>query len=192
MASDINGNLYIADPGSSAIRFINKQTGIVTTIAGMMSTQGSSGDNGPATSATLYGPQGINLDAIHNVLYIADQGNHKIRLVTFSTGIITTYAGTGFQGSFGDGGSAINAQLNSPNGVASDGSSGNVYISDYQNNKIRKVNSAGIITTYAGGGMSFPGDGLQATAVTLSYPQGIAADKFGNVYIADTGHYIIR
>ena len=191
LTADISGNVYVSDLFNNAIRFVNKQTGILTTFAGMINgARGSSGDGFAATSATLSNPGGVSLDTVNNLLYIADSSNYKIRMVTLSSGIITTYAGTGFQGSNGDDDSATNAQLNYPQGVASDGN--NVYIADSNNQKIRKVNSAGIISTFAGGGTSFPGDGLQATAATLAYPQGLAVDILGNVYIADTYNNRIR
>ena len=181
VATDSSGNLYVLD-SNGAVRFINKASGIVTTVAGMAGVVGSSGDNGPATSATInYYPGGISLDTINNLLYIADTYNCKIRLVTLSSGIITTYAGTGAQGSSGDGYAATNAQLSYPNGVASDGNRGNVYIADSSNCKIRKVDSAGIISTYAGTGTwGSSGDGGAATSAALSYPQGAALDRYSH------------
>ena len=194
IAVDLSGNVYFADIFNNAIRFVYQQTNIITTIAGMINgTHGDSGDNGAASSATLNTPYGLSLDVTNNLLYVADQGNHKIRLVTLSTGIITTYAGTGIQGSSGDGFAAINAKLNGPNGVAYDLFTSNVYIADTNNNIIRKVNSAGIISTFAGTGISgSTGDGFDATSATLSSPNNVATDRFGNVYIADTYSNKIR
>ena len=180
----------MADSSNNEIRYVNKQSGNITTVAGRVFFSGSSGDNGPATSASLSNPNGLSLDTIHNLLYIADTSNSKIRMVTLSSGIITTYAGTDTSGSSGDGGAATSAQLNYPRCTAND-PFGNLYIVDSSNNKIRKVNSAGIIFTFAGGGMS-SGDGLQATSVLISSPNGVAADRFGNVYISDASHYKIR
>ena len=180
MATDSSGNLYVLD-SNGAVRFINKASGIVTTVAGMAGVVGSSGDNGPATSATLSYPFGVSLDSTNNLLYIADTYSYKIRLVTLSSGIITTYAGTGAQGSSGDGYAATNAQLSYLNGVASDGNSRNVYIADTNNNKVRKVNSAGIISTYAGTGTcGSSGDGGAATSAALCFPQGIAVDRYSH------------
>ena len=195
VTTDINGNTYISDTYNCAIRFINKHTGIIKTIAGLVNGEcGSSGDGFAAASATLYHPYGVSLDKSNN-LYIADTGNNKIRLVTFSTGIITTFAGTGVSGFIGDGNAAINARLNYPSDVALD-SSGNVYIADTSNNRIRRVNSQGIISNFAGGGtsndMSFLGDGLKATFAVLLAPSGVSADSHGNVFIADTSHGRIR
>ena len=195
---DLSGNLYVADTYNNAIRFINKQTGIIKTIAGMVNgTWGAGGDGYAATLAKLSSPNGVSLDTMNN-LYIADTGNNKIRLVTFSTGIITTFAGTGGEsGSSGDGDAAISAQLGHPQAVGCD-FGGNVYIADTGNNKIRKVNSDGIITTFAGvggysmGGMGSIGDGGKAIHATLSTPSGVAADNYGNVFIADSYNGRIR
>ena len=162
---------------------------IITTIAGTGST-GSSGDRGAASSALLNNPVGVSVDISGNV-YIADSLNHKIRMVT-SAGIITTFAGTGIQGSNGDGGAATSAQLNYPVWVTV-GISGNVYIADYFNNKIRMVTSTGIITTIAGTGVEgSSGDGGAATSAQLYYPRGVSVDISGNVYIADFGNHKIR
>ena len=186
---DASGNVYIAD---GKVRLVTKSTGIITTYAGT-GTQGSSGDGGPATSAQLYNPYAVAVDASGNV-YNADNNNHKIRLVTQSTGIITTYAGTGTAGSSGDGGAATSAQLFFPSDVAVD-VSGNVYICDTNNYKIRLVTqSTGIITTYAGTETAgFSGDGKPATGAQLGYyPIGVAVDASGNVYIADNTNDRIR
>ena len=192
MAVDLSGNVYFADILNDAIRFINQQTGIITTIAGMVNgTWGAGGDGFAASSATLNYPGGLSLDTTNNLLYIADSDNNKIRMVTLSTGIITTYAGTGDFGSSGDGGAAIDAQLAYPQSVVT--AANNVYIVDTFNNKIRKVDQAGVITTYAGTGIvGSSGDGIQATSAALNYPQGVAVDRFGNVYIADTYNHFIR
>ena len=192
LAVDLSGNIYVSDLFNNAIRFVNKQSGILTTFAGMINgTHGSSGDGFAATSATLNFPGGVSLDTIHNLLYIADTSNKKIRMVDLSTGIISTFAGTGDFGSSGDGGAAIDAQLSYIQGVASDGN--NLYIADANNNKIRKVNSAGIISTFAGTGTSgSSGDGYAATSASFSYPQGVTTDRNGNIYIADTYNSRIR
>ena len=192
MAADISGNLYFSDTFYCAIRFINQQTGIITTIAGSLGYSGSSGDGFAATSATLSNPNGVSLDTTNNLLYIADTNNHKIRMVTLSTGIISTYAGTGTSGSSGDNNSAINAKLDGPQGVSVD-PFGNLYIADTNNNKIRKVNSAGIISNFAGTGASgSTGDGYAATSARLAYPNTVATDRFGFVYISDQSNNKIR
>ena len=188
ISADISGgNIYIADINNHKIRLVNS-AGIITTFAGG-GTGESDGDGGAATSAQLNGPCGVWADARGNV-YIADSGNNKIRLVN-SAGIITTFAGTGTQGSSGDGGAATSAQLIYPQGVSAD--SGNVYIADTWNNKIRMVNSVGIITTIAGTetwGAS--GDGGKATSAQLNSPLGVSVDTHGNVFIADAWNNKIR
>ena len=176
----ISGNVYIADSDNNKIRMVTS-TGIIATFAGT-GTLGDSGDGGAATSAQLSQPYGVSVDITGNV-YITDFFNKKIRMVT-STGIIRTFAGTGTKGSSGDGGAATSAQLSYPYGVAMD-LSGNVYIADTGNYKIRMVNRAGIITTFAGtGAKGSSGDGA-ATSSQLGYPQGVSVDISGNVYIAD-------
>ena len=189
ISADISGgNIYIADRDNSKIRMVNS-AGIITTFAGT-GVAGSSGDGGAATSAQLHGPTGVTVDNNGN-LYIVDPNNRKIRMVT-STGIMTTFAGTGVAGSSGDGGKATSAQLNGPSGVGTD-SSGNLYIVDNGNNKIRMVNNAGIITTFAGiGTLGYSGDGGSATSAELCEPQCVATDTHGNVYISDYGNNDIR
>src|SRR5213076_2555874 len=124
-------------------------------------------------------------------LYVADQGNHRIRKVAAATGIITTVAGNGINTFAGDGGAATNASLNYPASVALD-ASGNLYIADPNNNRIRKVAAAtGIITTVAGGGSTL-GDGGAATSASLYDPTAVALDASGNLYIADQNNHRIR
>ena len=162
---------------------------IMTTFAGT-GIWGSSGDGGAATSAQLNYPEGVSVD-ISGIVYIADNGNNKIRMVN-STGIITTIAGTGVPGSTGDGGAATFAQLDHPYGVSVD-ISGKIYISEYNNHKIRMVNSRGIITTFAGTGIyGGSGDGGMAINAQLSGPYGVAVDISGKIYIADAYNHKIR
>jgi uncharacterized protein (TIGR03437 family) len=182
VAVDSAGNLYIVDQFNYRIRKVSG--GVITTVAGN-GTHGFSGDNGPATSAQLSSPSGIAVDSAGN-LYIVD--NLRIRKV--SNGVITTVAGGGLSG-LGDNGPATSAQLNQPQGVAVD-SLGNLYIADWQNNRIRMV-SNGVITTVAGNGTrGFSGDGGAATSAQLAYPQSVAVDSAGNLYIADTSNSRIR
>jgi trimeric autotransporter adhesin len=190
VAFDNSGNLYIVDAENYRIREVNASTGIITTIAGD-GTAGGVGDNGQATAAEI-NCYGIAVDNGGDV-FIADYGNSKIRLVTHSTGIITTIAGTGTNGSGGDGGQAKAAELNYAIGVGLD-AAGNIYIADYANNKIREVSkSSGIINTIAGNGtQSYSGDGGQATAAELYYPTAIAVDASSNVYICDQYNNRIR
>ena len=188
VSADNSGNVYIVDAYIYVIRKVNG-AGIITTFAGT-GVSGSSGDGGLASTAQLNDPVGISADNSGNV-YIADFDNHKIRMVN-SAGIITTFAGTGSYGSGGDGGVASAAQLDHPYGVSAD-NSGNVYIADLNNNVIRIVNGAGIITTFAGTGVSGSGgDGGVASAAQLDQPYGVSADNSGNVYIADDGNNKIR
>jgi uncharacterized protein (TIGR03437 family) len=182
---DSLGNLYIADTGNNRIRVV--MNGVIGTLAGN-GTPGFSGDNGPATSAQLNGPWAVAVDSAGN-LYIADAINQCIRMV--SNGVITTVAGTGTRGFSGDNGPAARAQLDNPYGVAVD-SAGNLYIADSSNNRVRKV-SGGAINTVAGNGTAgFSGDNGPPTSAHLAYPQGVAVDSAGNLYIADTDNNRIR
>jgi trimeric autotransporter adhesin len=191
VAVDASGNIYIADTYNYRIRIVTKSTGIISTVAGTGS-YGYSGDGGQATSAALDYPCGVAVDASGNI-YIADTYNYRIRMVTKSTGIISTVAGTGSYGYSGDGGQATSAALNSPYGVAVD-ASGNIYIADTYNYRIRIVTkSTGIISTVAGtGSYGYSGDGGQATSAALRSPYGVAVDASGNIYIADTYNHRIR
>ena len=191
VALDAAGNLYIADSNNSVIRKMDHSTGIITTVAGD-GTTGYGGDGGPATTAQLGAPFDVALDAAGN-LYIADYLNYRIRKVDHSTGIITTVAGDGNYAYGGDGGPASAAQLSFPAGLALD-AVGNLYIADFFNNAIRKVDhSTGIITTVAGdGNYGYGGDGGPAGAAQLSYSAGVALDAVGNLYIADTENQRVR
>jgi len=188
VAVDPAGNVYIADEGCNRIRKVNT-AGIISTIVGN-GKQGFNGDGGPATSASLYEPSGVAVDPAGNV-YIADAGNLRIRKVD-TAGTITTIAGNGKEGFSGDGGPAPSAELTFPVEVAVD-PAGNVYIADEGSNRIRKVNTAGTISTIAGNGKDgFNGDGGPATSASLNDPRGVAVDPTGNVYITDRGNNRIR
>ncbi len=188
VAPDGLGNLYIADTSNNRIRKVDA-AGVITTVAGD-GRPGSGGDGGAATAAQLNSPAGVAVDSLGN-LYIADQNNDRIRKVD-AAGAITTVAGDGTFGYGGDGGAAVAAQLNNPRGVAPDGA-GNLYIADAGNNRIRKVDAAGVITTVAGDGtFGYGGDGGAAVAAQLSSPYGVAPDGLGNLYIADRNNNRIR
>ena len=189
VAVDKSGNLYIVDRGNQRIRMVNASSGIISTIAGS-STTGYSGDGGPAAQATFNLPSSIAIDASGN-LYIADTNNWAIRRISTS-GIITTVAGNGQYGYGGDNGQATKAKLAGPTGVAVD-ASGNLYIADSGNERIRYVNSSGVIATIAGTGVAgFSGDGSAATAARFSNPVAVALDASGNVYVADLDNNRIR
>ena len=192
VAVDGSFNVYIADFGNQRIRKVTVSTGIITTIAGT-GTPAYSGDNGAATSAQLRYPADVAVDGSFNV-YIADTGNKCIRKITTSTGMISTIAGTGRLGYSGDNGAATSAQLSYPYGVTVD-ASGNVYIADTLNQRVRKITvSTSIIITIAGtvDGGGYNGDNRAATRAQLYFPSDIAVDGMGNVYIADSANNRIR
>ena len=188
VAVDGAGNFFIADRFGRRIRKVDG-AGILTTVAGT-GARGFSGDGGPATDAALNSTNGVAVDGAGN-LFIADSGNNRIRKVD-GAGIITTVAGGGGRGFSGDGGPATAAALRFPLGVAVDGA-GNLFIADSSNNRIRKVDGAGIITTVAGtGAFGFSGDGGPATDAALGFPEGVAVDGAGNLFIANASSRRIR
>jgi uncharacterized protein (TIGR03437 family) len=188
VAVDAFGSLFIADSGNDRIRKVSSG-GIITTVAGS-GANGFSGDGGPATSASMDQPRGVAVDSSGN-LFFADYYNERIRKVS-SGGVITTVAGNGKFGFAGDGGPATSASLNSPTGVALD-ASGNLYIADRDNQRIRKVSASGIITTFAGNGTaSFSGDGGPAASAALNYPTSVAVDASGNLFIIDRENHRVR
>jgi sugar lactone lactonase YvrE len=193
-ALDAHGNLYIADRSNNVIRKVTS-AGIISTVAGSYTLGADyTGDGGPATAAQLNFPNGVTVDGAGNI-YIADSYNHAIRIVN-TAGIISTYAGdgSGTQGYLGDGGPATSAQLNDPQAVTVD-AAGNLYITDSNNNAVRMVNTAGIISTYAGdgtGNAGYMGDGGQATNAELNNPVGIAVDGSGNIFVSEYGNSVIR
>ena len=191
LALDSFGNLFLADTHNHRIRRIDATTGIITTIAGI-GTPGFSGDNGTATTAQLNLPTAVAFDRNNN-LYFADTGNHRIRKISPSTNIITTIAGNGTQAFSGDAGPANAAAIDSPAGLALD-STGNLYLADTHNHRIRRVDATtGIITTVAGTGTpGYSGDTAAATAASFALPHGLTLDANGNLYLADTANHRIR
>jgi sugar lactone lactonase YvrE len=188
VAIDAAGNLYISDKGQRRIRKVSA-AGIMTTSAGDGSAN-FAGDGGQATQAAFDFPADVKLDDAGN-LYIADAYGHRVRRIA-PNGIVTTIAGNGTPGFSGDGGLATKAQLNTPVAVAVDGK-GNVYVSDQNNVRVRKVTPDGVITTYAGGGNGPFGSGDGGTALAASfYAGGISLDPAGNLYVADSGGNRIR
>jgi len=185
VARDAAGDIYFS---SDECVFKVDTNGILTLVAGN-STSGYSGDGGPAINAQLSNPWGVAVDQAGNV-YIADELNNRIRRVS-PAGIITTVAGVGTIGFSGDGGSATDAQLHFPLNVTVD-ASGNLYIADYFNNRVRKVSPNGIIVTVGGGGSVYPGDGGLAIAAAIAGPAGMAVDASGNIFVADRGGMRVR
>jgi sugar lactone lactonase YvrE len=189
LAVDKLGNLYISDEDYEVIRKVNS-IGIISTVVGN-GAYGYAGDGGNAMSASFRNPGGIAIDN-EGDLFIADVSNHVVRKVN-SMGTITTIAGIAGTGGFGgNGGLATAATLDSPSAVAVD-KKGNVYITDFGNNVIRKIDTAKKISTYAGSvARGYYGDGGAATLAQLNAPRGIAVDTFGNLYIADGNNNVIR
>ena len=189
-ALDREGNIYIADLKNDRIRKVDASTGIITTVAGT-GEHGYFGDGGPATEAMLASPIAVFATADGD-LYIADHRNSRIRKVDAATGTITTVAGTGEQGFHGDGGPATHAAISLPRDVALD-TDGSLYIADGANNRIRKIDPDGTITTVVGTGRAdYSGDGGPAHKANLSMPYSIALDRDGNLYVVDTGNRRVR
>jgi hypothetical protein len=193
---DSVGNVYVSGRESTLDAWSKNHTvrriapnGVISTVVGIS----HNGDGGPASKAIIdphrirFG-EGTRL----NDVYIADRRNHQIRLVSGTTGVITTVAGDGDSGFAGDGGPALTARLNAPRGVKSD-ASGNIWIADSNNNRVRRVNAAGTIMTVAGNGLGgYNGDNQSATAASLNVPYAVDTDAQGNLYIADRFNNRIR
>jgi len=182
----VNSNVVYVSGGERVFKV--NSSGNIFTVAGN-ALRGFGGDGGPATNASFSIPQGVALDSAGNV-YIVDQWNNRVRKVDTS-GTISTVAGNGIQGFGGDGGPAVDAQLNRPTGVAVD-SAGNLYIADSDNDRVRKVDTSGTISTAAGNGIfGFSGDGGPAVSAELNFPTSLAASG-RNLYIADVANDRIR
>jgi len=182
---DSAGNLYIADCSNYTVRKLTVSTGIVSTLAGSAGNRGTT--DGTGSGARFYDPQNIAIDAVGN-LYVADGAGNTIRKIS-PTGVVTTLAGSpGVAGSANGVGSA--AKFDFLVGIAVDGA-GNVYVADFNNNKVRKVTPGGTVTTLAGAGSAGSADGPGSVA-SFKSPSGVAVDAAGNVYVADTGNSTIR
>jgi sugar lactone lactonase YvrE len=182
MATDAAGNVYVSDSYNSAIRKITP-AGVVTTIAGI----GQLGYlDGPAATAKFYSPSGLAIDANGNI-FVADRGNNMIRKIT-PAGVVSTFAGSGNAGYTDGTGTA--ATFNTPSGVAVD-ASGNLYVADYGNNLIRKITSAGVVTTVAGNRVVGYANG-QGIAAIFNKPTSIAIDAAGNIYVTEPYNNAIR
>ena len=183
-----DGTVFIADTGNNRIRRVDTLDRI-DTVAGS-GAAGFSGDGGPAVQAQLNGPRDVAVDP-SGALTIADGENHRVRRVD-ETGRISTVAGTGTPGFGGDGGMATDAQLNNPHGVAI-AADGSLYIGDLFNNRVRRVDRNGYISTVAGtGAHGFSGDGGPGVRAELAYPRAVAVDATGAVFIADINNNRIR
>lgn len=182
LVADAGGNLYVVEVGASKIRKISP-TGVVTTFAGNI-IPGSI--DGIGIKASFVGPSGLTIDVSGN-LYIADTGNNKIRKIS-PTGVVTTVAGTGVGGSVD--GDISQASFHGPTDVAID-ASGNLYVADISNNKIRKITPSGAVSTFAGSGVEGSIDGIGVLA-TLHHPSSITIDTSGNLYVSEWGSHKIR
>lgn len=191
VAFDAAGNMYVAEEANHVVRKVDVHTGTVTTIAGLGGFAGFAGDGGPAASSRLFAPRDVAIDSAGN-LFIADSWNVRVRKIDAQTGFISTVAGDGVAGFSGDGGPATAAHLGFPTGVKVD-AAGNLYIADSENNRLRKIDHSGVITTIAGTGTAgFTGDGGPATAAALSFPVQPALDGAGNIYFADYQNFRVR
>jgi DNA-binding CsgD family transcriptional regulator/sugar lactone lactonase YvrE len=195
LAFDSKGNLYIADTLNHSIRRVDRH-GVITTVVGT-GEPGNSGDGGPGTTATLNSPAGVAI-GFGDTVYIADTGNNRVRQLA-ADGTISPFAGTGEPRYAGDGGAATSAPLNYPQGLAFD-DEGNLYVADTLNDRVRKVDLEGVITTVAGtGARGFSGDGgfargaeLNLATGSVTCGQALALDTQGNLYIADAENHRVR
>jgi sugar lactone lactonase YvrE len=196
VALDVTGNLYLADHGNDRVRRVSPD-GLIHAFAGggplpsVDSNEGSfGGDGGPATRARFKVPTALAFDRAGD-LYVADRDNGAVRKIG-KDGRIMTVAGTGVRGYSGDGGPSVKAQLDQPYGLAFD-RAGNLYVADSANNRVRRIDKRGIITTVAGNGEhGYSGDGGPATKARLSDPYGLAFDAAGDLYVAEVDEGVVR
>ena len=184
-AVDSSGALYIADLEDSLVRKVTPD-GTISTVAG---TLAFGGDGGPATEAQLSMPWSATLDAAGN-MYVADAYNHRVRKID-TTGVISTYAGTGREATNMNSGVATQVNIGRPNGLAID-AAGNLYMADNWKCRIDRIAPDGTLTLIAGGSGGYSGDGYAATLARLQDPEGLALDQAGNLYVADNGNYVVR
>lgn len=190
LAIDKENNVFVVEIHNHVIRKIDARTRIITTVAGC-GLNGFEGDGGLAIHAKLNRPEGVFVD-IDGSIYIADTHNHRIRKVDTKTGVINTIAGTGEAGYNGDGIEACEAKLNCPAGVVVD-SAENVYFNDYKNDRVRKISTNGMISTYTGTGIpGYSGDGGQAVKAQINDVYGLGIDKNDNIYIMDSLNFAVR
>jgi len=186
-----SGDVYIADRGNQRVRCVSGTSGLIETVAGQ-GLPGYSGDGSPGKDARLRAPRGLALSA-NGDLYVADTGNHVIRRLAAATGILTTVAGTGTAGFSGDGGAAVLAGLDAPEGLGV-GPSGDLYIADTGNRRIRRLEvESGTITTIAGNGaQGSGGDSGPSTEATFDTPGAVAVASTGAYYVGDRGSHRVR
>jgi sugar lactone lactonase YvrE len=188
MALDGAGNLFFTDHFNHVIRRVDRATGTISTIAGTPGQKGYAGDGGPATAAKFDNPEGLAFDKNGNLL-VADFFNNRIRRI--AGGVVTTIAGNGGGGTGGDGGPASTATLGTPAQMAV-GADGSIYVSSIWNARIRRIAPDGTISTYAGGTPGFAGDGGSRADARFNFPDGLAIDGAGNLYIADQANARVR
>ncbi len=188
IAVDQQGNLYIADESNHVVLKVDRRN-VVTIFAGN-GIRGFSGDGGPATNASLSSPSAVTVDRAGNLL-VADGFNYRIRRVT-PEGVITTIAGTGTNGVEGDGGAALNASFVYTHDLALD-AAGNLYVAQADGNRVRRIDTNGMVTTVAGTGQAgFSGDEGPAVRAALNFPRGLAFDRSGNLHISDSRNNRVR